>query len=189
MADRETALGKRPNAQITHVGIFVRNLDAMIEFYTRILGLVLTDRGPYYRGGEICFLSRSPDEHHQVVFASGRADAAVSTINQISFFVEDLETLRQYHAILVEQAVNGLDPINHGNAWSLYFPDPEGNRVELYTVSPWHVQQPFADALDLTEPAEVIRSKTLAMIEADPTYGPREKWSAELRAKISERQI
>lgn len=185
----DTALGKRPNAQITHVGIYVRDMDAMIEFYTRILGLVLTDRGAYYRGGEICFLSRSPNEHHQVVFASGRSGDTVSTINQISFFVEDLETLIKYHAILKEQGVAGTDPINHGNAWSLYFPDPEGNRLELYTVSPWHVQQPFADKLDLNEPAEVIRAKTLAMIEADPSYGPREQWSAGLRAKIEKRQL
>jgi len=185
----DTAIDKRPNAQITHVGILVRDMDAMIEFYTRILGLILTDRGPYYRGGEICFLSRSPNEHHQVVFASGRPDEAASTINQISFFVEDLETLIRYHAILKELGVAGLDPINHGNAWSLYFPDPEGNRLELYTVSPWHVQQPFAGKLDLDEPADVIRSKTLAMIEADPTYGPREQWSAGLRAKIEQRQI
>lgn len=189
MADSNAALGKRPNAQITHVGIFVRNMDVMIEFYTRILGMILTDRGAYYRGGEICFLSRSASEHHQVVFASGRPDAAASTINQISFFVEDLDTLRQYHAILIEQGVGGLDAINHGNAWSLYFPDPESNRLELYTVSPWHVQQPFADRLDLTEAAEVIRSKTLAMIEADPSYGPREQWCAELRVKIAGRQI
>ena len=185
----DTAHDRRPNAQITHVGILVRDLDVMIEFYTRILGLVLTDRGPYYRGGEICFLSRSPNEHHQVVFASGRLDGAASTINQISFFVEDLETLIQYHAILKKLGVAGLDPINHGNAWSLYFPDPEGNRLELYTVSPWHVQQPYADKLDLDESAEAIRAKTLAMIESDPTYGPREKWSAELRARIEQRQI
>lgn len=189
MADRDTTAGRRPNAQITHVGIFVRDLDTMIEFYTRILGLILTDRGPYYRGGEICFLSRSHKEHHQVVFATGRPDGAATTINQISFFVEDLETLRKYHAMLLEEGIQGLDPINHGNAWSLYFPDPEGNRLELYTVSPWHMQQPFADRLDLTEPAELIRSKTLAMIEADPSYGPREKWSAELRARIEGRQV
>ena len=181
---KDKAVGNRPNAQITHVGIFVHNLDVMIEFYTRVLGLILTDRGPYYRGGEICFLSRSPKEHHQVVFASGRPEAGRSTINQISFFVEDLESLRDYHAMLAEEGVKGLEAINHGNAWSLYFPDPEGNRLELYTSTPWHVEQPFADRLDLSEPADVVRAKTLAMIESHPSYGPREKWSAGLRARL-----
>lgn len=33
----------------------------------------------------------------------------------------------------------GVAPRNHGNAWSIYFADPEGNRIELYTPSPWYV--------------------------------------------------
>ncbi len=175
---------QRPDAQITHVGIYVRDMDAMIEFYTRVLGLILTDRGPYYRGGEICFLSRKADEHHQVVFASGRASDAPSSINQISFFVADLETLQAYHHALAGEGIRGLDPINHGNAWSLYFPDPEGNRLELYTITPWYVQQPFADKLDLTEPADTVRARTLAMIEDDPSHCPRPDWVAQMREKL-----
>ncbi len=175
---------RRPDAQITHVGIYVRDMDNMIEFYTRVLGLALTDRGPYYRGGEICFLSRKADEHHQMVFARGRASDAPSSINQISFFVESLEVLQTYYRALVEEGVKGLDPINHGNAWSLYFPDPEGNRLELYTVTPWHVQQPFADKLDLSEPADTVRAKTLAMIQDDPSHCPRPDWVADMRERI-----
>jgi catechol 2,3-dioxygenase-like lactoylglutathione lyase family enzyme len=176
----------RPEAQITHVGIYVRDMDRMIEFYTRVLGLILTDRGPYYRGGEICFLSRKADEHHQVVFASGRGAQVPSTINQISFFVADLATLRDYHAALAAEGIAGLDPINHGNAWSLYFPDPEGNRLELYTVTPWYVQQPFADKLDLTEPVETVLAKTLAMIQGDPSHCPRDQWVARMRERLGE---
>jgi len=174
----------RPEAQITHVGIYVRDMDAMIEFYTRVLGLILTDRGPYYRGGEICFLSRKADEHHQVVFASGRVPGAPSSINQISFFVADLETLKSYYDALSVEGIKGLDPINHGNAWSLYFPDPEGNRLELYTVTPWYVQQPFADKLDLTQAADTVRAKTLAMIQSDPSHCPREQWVAGMRERL-----
>ena len=71
-SDRAAGATRRPNAQFTHVGFMVTDLEGMIAFYTRVLGLVLTDRGPYYRGGEIVFLSRDHSEHHQVVFASGR---------------------------------------------------------------------------------------------------------------------
>ena len=38
-----------PNAQLTHLGFQVRDMDRMIDFYTRVIGLVMTDRGPYYR--------------------------------------------------------------------------------------------------------------------------------------------
>jgi hypothetical protein len=62
--------------------------------------------------------------------------------------------------------------------------DPEGNRIELYTPSPWYVHQPYASLLDLTEPADTIRAKTLEMIKDDPTFCSRESWSADLRAKI-----
>jgi catechol 2,3-dioxygenase len=178
--------GVRPNAQFTHVGIYVRDMDKMIEFYTRVLGVILTDRGPYYRGGEICFLSRKADEHHQIVFASGRGADAPSTINQISFFVADLATLKFYHAALVAEGVAGLDPINHGNAWSLYFPDPEGNRLELYTITPWYVQQPFADKLNLDDPVEVVHEKTLAMIASDPSHCPRADWVNTMRDRLGQ---
>ncbi len=63
---------------------------------------------------------------------AGRKEAVHTTINQISFRVPGLEELRQYYPWLVKEGVKKLDPRNHGNAWSIYFADPEGNRVELY---------------------------------------------------------
>jgi catechol 2,3-dioxygenase-like lactoylglutathione lyase family enzyme len=178
--------GRRLDAQITHVGIFVRDMDRMLEYYIRMLGLMLTDRGPYYRGGEIAFLSRKADEHHQVVFASGRPPGEKSTINQISFLVADLEALRSYYAAFAAEGVPGLEPINHGNAWSLYWPDLEGNRLEVYTYTPWHVQQPFADKLDLSEPVELIITKTYDMIKADPSHCPRDAWIDRQRARLAQ---
>src|SRR6267378_7231575 len=76
-----------PDAQLAHVGLFVRDLEAMIAFYTRVLGLVVTDSGDYYMGGRIAFLSRNADEHHQIVMASGRAEGSPTTLNQLSFRV------------------------------------------------------------------------------------------------------
>ena len=178
--------GKRPDAQITHVGIYVRDMDRMVDYYIRMLGLMLTDRGPYYRGGEIAFLSRKADEHHQVVFASGRPPGERSTINQISLLVADLDALRSYYACFTAEGVPGLDPINHGNAWSLYWPDPEGNRLELYAYTPWYVQQPFASKFDLSEPGDVIIAKTLAMIQSDPSHCPREVWVNRQRLKFAQ---
>ena len=81
--------------------------------------------------------------------------------------------------------VNKLDPRNHGNAWSIYFSDPEGNRVELYCSSPWHVSQPFGEPLDLDRPAEAIRAKTEAMVKQDPTCQPMDVWVAQMSQKMS----
>ena len=129
---------KPPDAQLAHVGLFVRDLDAMIAFYTRVLGLVVTDSGDYYMGGRIAFLSRNADEHHQIVMASGRAEGSPTTINQLSFRVGNLEDLRRFYAVLVAEGAKEIVPRDHGNAWSIYFSDPEDNRIELYTPSPRH---------------------------------------------------
>ena len=175
-----------PEAQLSHFGLYAFDLDKMVDFYTRTLGLVVTDRGKSGRGMDIVFLSRNPTEHHQVAIAAGRPqDAVHSTINQLSFRVNSLEDLRRYYDWLVHAKVDKLEPRDHGNAWSVYFHDPEGNRVEVYCNSPWYVSQPFGEPLDLTAPAEAIMAKTQEMVKQDPTWQPIEEWSAGMRKRIA----
>ena len=50
------------------------------------------------------------------------------------------------------------------------------------------MHQPYAKHLDLTEPADTIRAKTLEMIRDDPTFCSQEEWSAQLKAKIEAKQ-
>ena len=176
-----------PKARLCHMGIFAHDLPRMIEFYTRVFGLTVTDWGSSNRGMDIAFLSGSADEHHQLVIAGGRPeDAVFSTVNQISFKVNDLDELKRYYAWLVEEKVPKLEGRNHGNAWSVYFSDPDGNRMEIYTPSPRSVRQPFGEPLDLTQPAEAIRARTEAMVRQDPSWRPAAEWSAELRNKQAE---
>ncbi len=61
-----------PRLSFSHVGLFVADLPKMVDFYTRVLGLVISDRAVRKDGGEIVFMTLDPREHHQVVFASGR---------------------------------------------------------------------------------------------------------------------
>ena len=160
----------------------------MIAFYTRVLGMVVNDAGVSNRPGapRIAFLSRNADEHHQVALVSGRPDdGSRSMINQISFRVADLAAMKVFHQRLLAENVAGLDPRNHGNAWSLYFMDPEGNRLEVYTPSPWYVTQPFGEPLDLTQSPEAIEAATAALVQADPTHCSAVEWSRELAAKLA----
>ena len=180
-------MSKLPDAQLGHIGIYAFDLEKMVDFYSRVFGLMVTDRGATGRGVDIAFLSRDPIEHHQIAIASGRPKEAVhTTVQQISFRVPSLEALREYYPWLVKEGVAKLDPRTHGNAWSLYFADPEGNRVELYCSSPWYVGQPFGESFDPTEPAEVIRAKTEAMVKQDPSCKPMEVWVAEMRKKMEQ---
>ena len=79
-----------PNAQLTHIGLFVRDLKVMTEFYCRTLGMVVTDAGPY-GGRELAFLSRCPNEHHQLVMICDpqQQQANISALSQISFRLDD----------------------------------------------------------------------------------------------------
>ena len=175
-----------PDAQLAHVGFHVRDLDAMISFYQRALGLVLTDMGDYYMGGKIAFLSRDPTEHHQIVLASGRtADASLKVINQISFKVATLEELKTYYLWLKTIEVDDINPRNHGNAWSVYFLDPEGNRIEIYTPTPWYIAQPFGEPLDFAKSPDEIRAETQERVKRDPSFISRDKWISNTREKMS----
>jgi catechol-2,3-dioxygenase len=175
----------KASIEFSHVGIFVHDMERMVEFYQRVLGLVVTDRG-FLPGRELTFMSRNPREHHQVVLASGRTGSLQDkVINQISFRVASLEELQETFGWLHEQA----DPerfraINHGNAWTLYFHDPEGNRIEFFVDSPWYIAQPCAEPLDLRLPADEIRRATEAMCRADPSFAPAEVWREQVAERI-----
>ena len=78
--------------------MFVNNIAKVEDFYTRILDFTVTDRGqlPGSNGAtiDLVFLSRDPDEHHQIVLITGRPEVlAFNPINQISLKADSLQTL------------------------------------------------------------------------------------------------
>ena len=50
----------------SHAVMYVRHEAVMLDFYTRVLGFEITDRGPSEQGPDIIFLSQNPEEHHQL---------------------------------------------------------------------------------------------------------------------------
>jgi catechol-2,3-dioxygenase len=178
-----------PPAQLTHIGLYVDDMDKMASFYQRLMGMVVTDEGEFL-GKRLTFLSRKADEHHQLVLVTGRCVPAgeLQLLSQVSFRLadEDLDALRWYRDSALELGVNGMEGRNHGNSWSIYFEDPEGNRLEIYTPTRWYVSQPWRVALDLDEPDEVIRAQTLKLIEETATWQPAETWQQELAARLGQ---
>lgn len=178
-----SALDKKIRPVLTHAGLWVRDMAAMESFYSRILGFEVSDRGFVERyGGNITFMSNDPKLHHQVVLAEGRPEGAPSTINQLSFEVASLDELRQMYRRVVEEGVENLLPRNHGNAWSVYFDDPEGNNIEVYLDSPFHIPQPFGEFLDFELSDDEIVQLTKGRVQEVEGFRMRDEWSAE-RAK------
>lgn len=174
-----------PNAQLTHIGLFVTDLEGMTAFYTRMLGLVVSDSG-VHTGRELTFLTRKADEHHQLVLArvEGRPKAEVSSLNQLSFRLDSLEDLRTFYAFYAKEGLKGLEGRDHGNSWSLYVFDPEGNKIELYVPTPWHVAQPWRAPLDLTLSPEAIVEQTRTRMQAEPSSRPAAERLAEMQRRI-----
>lgn len=173
-----------PRMAFSHIGLYVADLAAMVSFYTGVLGFSITDRA-HIRGADVVFLSRNPDEHHQIVLVPGRSAQCPSTLNQISFRVVSLPELRRLHAELVALEVGGLNPTNHGGSWSVYFLDPEGNRIELFAQTPWYMP-PVSVALDFALSDDAIYAATQAMVRATQGSMERTQWRSRLQRRLSQ---
>jgi catechol 2,3-dioxygenase-like lactoylglutathione lyase family enzyme len=184
MPNREEAMPGSPRPQLTHVGMFVRDLDAMTEFYTQVVGLTISDRGDIPGDRKIVFLSNDPDEHHQFVLVSGQPDSEIKPAQQVSFLVDTLDDVRTMHDRVKAAGMEVLATTTHGNAWSVYFRDPDGNRVEIYTHTPWHIPQPHAAPFDLSLSNEQIVAWTEAHCRGHDGFMP-----ATERAKVMKRRI
>ncbi len=171
--------------RFSHVGLFVMDMPRMVDFYSRVLGFTVTDRGKL---GDtlLTFLSRDPREHHQIVLVEGRPEGLPDRIvNQVSFRVDTLAELQRFYRSVRGEGVRDLVAITHGNAWSIYFRDPEGSRIEVFTDTDWHVTQPIREPIDLDRPEADIRQETEAFCRARPGFRPMAEWRAEIAARIA----
>jgi len=163
--------------RLSHFGIYCHDIDRMAAFYCEVFGMVETDRGkgitfPF----ALVFLSSSPEQHHQLALASGRPADGASTVMQLSFKVQSLDHLREARARALAHGATQMRGLNHGNALSIYFSDPEGNTVEVYLDTPWYVTQPHGDPLDLDRPDDEIWAETERNCRSDPTFKPVDQW-------------
>ena len=173
-----------PSWELSHVGIYVIDMERMRDFYTKVLGFKVMDAGTLKNGLSLTFLSKDPKDHHQIVMVSGREKGTRSTINQITFRVSSIKEVRAMHDWLVANNVGGIDPVDHGNAWSVYFMDPEGNRLEFFCDTPWYVAQPRRERLDFSLSDREIEEATRSSIADDPTTCSFEQWREKKRVEF-----
>ena len=181
-----------PNLMFSHMGFTVSDLKKMEDFYTRILGFTVTDRGELL-GLDLVFLSRDPMDHHQLALITGRPDnipdntinpMSGPVINQISFRVGNLSDLRALHKVLVEENVQ-IDIVgSHGVSWSIYCRDPDGNTIELFVDTDWYFPQPFLIPLDFNKSDEEIFAETEEMCKQQPGFQTYNNWRAKIAPKM-----
>jgi len=173
--------GEAYSLSFSHVGFFVADIDRMVAFYSDVLGFFVTDHG-VLNGKRITFLSRDPREHHQIVLVAERQPGTLQNINQISFRVGSLGQLQALYRRLAAVDTAGMEPVTHGNSWSIYFHDPEGNRLEVFADTDWYISQPLKKPLDLTRPEEEIRAETERFCTSSEGFKPITEWHREMRA-------
>ena len=147
-----------------HVGIYVDDLMKQRDFYSRVMGMEVTDEDLDDRG--MVFLSANPeDEHHEFVLMKGRsAPADARLVQQLSFKVDSLAELKAFHRLFNDEGVSIQRIVSHGNAFGMYALDPEGNTIEVYYKTGFPVPQPHGEPVDLEESDEELLALARAAI-------------------------
>jgi catechol 2,3-dioxygenase len=142
---------------ISHVVLYVNDLDKMVAFYRDVLGLVEYRENP----GRMVFLTPDPDiEDHQIALAKGREGDA-KLIGHIAWSVDTPADVKAFYEKFKALGV----PIDHcvshayqemGNTVSCYFLDPEGNCLEIYALVPERDNARINRPLDLDKSVDEI---------------------------------
>ncbi|MEO2136299.1 MAG: VOC family protein [bacterium] len=171
----------------SHAVMYVCDADEMIGFYRDMLGFEVSDHGPVMLGDqdlgvEVTFLSQVATDHHQLAFVPVRGDGASNTYDHMAFRVDSLAEVKELAARLQDDGrATGVNAMNHGNAWSVYFKDPDGNGVEVFCDSPFHVQQPQARPWDFAMSEDELRRVTEEQFGGEPEFKPADEFYAERR--------
>lgn len=135
-----------------HVGLYVHDVSPMVEFYTNVLGMTVTDQD---REAGTVYLSSCPAErHHEVVFIQSADEE--TRAGQVSFHVATLPDLQELYRRVKNRGCTFDRVVNHGIAFGAYFRDPENNRVEIYWSTGIDYPQPFGGPVDLETSEEEL---------------------------------
>jgi catechol-2,3-dioxygenase len=121
--------GRIAPAKLAHVVRRTSRLEEMIAWYETVLGARVV-----HRDGVLAFLTYD-DEHHRIAIAGipGLPDQPplAAGTDHVAFTHADLGDLLCTYARLKREGILPYWCLNHGPTTSMYYKDPDGNRVEL----------------------------------------------------------
>lgn len=155
-----------------HTGLWVYDLPKMRDFYERVMGLTVTDEDDDL--GIVFFSARPEEEHHEFVLQLGRTSAiGDKQQHQISWRVAALDDIRAFHRLFEQENIAVQQEVTHGNAFGIYFFDPEGNRNEVYLRIEKDVRQPFRKSIDFgMEPEQIYAEAERLLADGGSAYQP-----------------
>ena len=177
-----------------HVGIICDDFMKMRDFYTRVIGLTITDEDPE-RGS--CFLSADPEhEHHELNLGQSRgpdhpdgARLKTQGLGQVSFIVPGMDDLRTLYDRFQKEGTRILRTVTHGISVSIYFLDSEANAGEVYYKTGYIVREGFSRPIDFEKQCDdeiLVFSRSLeATIEKRrlaPSRAPSSRWGRQIES-------
>jgi catechol 2,3-dioxygenase-like lactoylglutathione lyase family enzyme len=115
--------------RFAHFVLRVRDLEASLAWYQTVLGMEVV-----HRAGKLVFLTYD-DEHHRLALAETPVAADVPPgapgLDHVAYTLKSLGDLLGTYRRLAARGIQPAWPVNHGFTTSLYYQDPDGNRVEF----------------------------------------------------------
>jgi catechol 2,3-dioxygenase-like lactoylglutathione lyase family enzyme len=145
-----------------HVGLYVRDLEGMKEFWGGFMGMTLTKCNE-----NVAFYSADPEavDHEIALMRGSRPAGDPHLVQQISMRVDKLDDVRDFHRRAKARGYRIDRVVTHGSAIGCYFRDPEDNPVEVFWLTgrtSWAV---------IAVPVDIERSNDELMAESDRVWG------------------
>lgn len=120
--------------KFAHVVYQTRRFDEMIAWYRNVFEAEVV-----YANPALAFLTYD-DEHHRFAFAnldilkpdaSSRDERGEIGVNHVAYTYRNVGDLLDTYARLKAAGIDPYWPVHHGTTLSLYYADPDGNRMEF----------------------------------------------------------
>jgi catechol 2,3-dioxygenase-like lactoylglutathione lyase family enzyme len=124
--------------KLGHIQLRVADLERSKAFYRDVLGFRVAEQDPKHGdlfmtlGEDFHTLDMTPHESPE----SARGPARPLGVAHIAFQVANYEALREAYRTLLQHGVRIERAMDHVNQRSIYFADPDGNRLEIYFEMP-----------------------------------------------------
>src|SRR5258708_32802506 len=119
--------------RLGHVVLNVRNAEKSRDFYTQTLGLKVAHEN-LERGA--VFLSFGKEHHDLALFQQATGEPPAKTqpgLHHVAWRLDNFEELKAAYKELKRMGIPLDSTAEHNVTRSVYFFDPDGNRVELYS--------------------------------------------------------
>ena len=121
--------GRLAPVKFEHAGLRTAQIDALVNWYRTVLEAEVA-----FRNEAIAFLAYDDQNHRLAIVCRPGTEprpANAAGLDHLAFTYADLTELAATYARLKRVGILPVRATDHGSSTSLYYEDPDGNRVEL----------------------------------------------------------